>query len=95
LNGSIDTLIHPSLRVLYLKNNQFSGDVSSLFTNLSTLDVIDLSKNNFAGVLPVFSAQTSIRYGNFADNDFSGQLPTARAQSKKQTHLYLQNNNLE
>jgi len=73
----------------------FSGDVSSLFTDLSNLEVIDLSKNTFANTLPAFSKQAPIRFGNFADNDFSGPLPTVRSQFTKQTHLYLQNNNLE
>jgi cysteine-rich repeat protein len=95
LNGSLDMLINPSLRVVYLKNNQFIGEVVWLFSGLSSLEVIDLSKNNFSGILPVFSVQAPIRFVNLADNDFTGKIPAIRAQSSKQTHLYLQNNNLE
>lgn len=95
LYGALDLVAHPWVRILYLKNNLFSGSIDTLLNTLPWLEIIDISKNNLSGQLPVFSSQAPLRFVNFAENKFSGTLPEQRAQAKQQTHLYLQNNNLE
>ncbi|XP_042947040.1 receptor-like protein 7 isoform X2 [Carya illinoinensis] len=53
LNGSIPVSLfsHLSLRYLQLSNNQFSGELTNISSNV--LEYLDLSSNNLEGAIPV------------------------------------------
>ncbi|XP_021800934.1 receptor-like protein 12 [Prunus avium] len=67
----------PSLREYGATNNNFTGEISPLLCNMSSLMYLDLSKNNLSGMLPQC-------LGNFSDglillllgsNSFHGMMP--------------------
>ncbi|GKF81620.1 leucine-rich repeat-containing protein [Tanacetum coccineum] len=56
-----------------VSENNFSGLIPKSISNLTGLELLDLSRNRFSGDnLPVFGAN----YLDLTDNDFSGKIPT-------------------
>ncbi|KEH15552.1 LRR receptor-like kinase family protein, partial [Medicago truncatula] len=67
------------LQALYLHNNQFSGNVSSIFKfNSSILQDLYLRYNNLSGNLPsnICHRLPNLRIFDISDNDLSGDIPT-------------------
>lgn len=61
-----------TLTVLYLKGNHLSGSVPPGF---GSVEVLDLSSNQFNGSLPSDLGGSSLRYLNLSYNQFSGSIP--------------------
>ena len=52
LQGPFPTLSFLGLRYLFVSNNKFTGEISYLICNASSLDVLDLSHNKLSGMVP-------------------------------------------
>ncbi|GAU40708.1 hypothetical protein TSUD_263580 [Trifolium subterraneum] len=67
----------PFINILYLSNNSFKGEIHESFCNASTLRSLDLSYNNFDGIIPkCFSAlSSSLGMLNFGRNKLRGHIP--------------------
>ncbi|XP_058771327.1 receptor-like protein 6 [Vicia villosa] len=67
----------PFIRILFLSNNSFKGEIHESFCNASTLRLLDLSYNNFDGTIPkCFAAiSRSLRMMNFGGNKLRGHIP--------------------
>ncbi|KAG6404590.1 hypothetical protein SASPL_136840 [Salvia splendens] len=97
LNGSIPQLLFllPSLRILSVANNQFSGQIEE-FPVVNDLVWLDLSNNRIQGPLP----SSLFRFQNISvlwvsDNLFDGTFQLRKIQSlSKLTRLSLSYNNL-
>ncbi|XAR65468.1 hypothetical protein NMG60_11009606, partial [Bertholletia excelsa] len=69
-----------NLEMLYLSDDNFTGDVSEFFNNLSgcvekQLEVLDLSTNHFTGLLPNLRRFSSLRNLYLDDNRLNGFAP--------------------
>ncbi|KAH9552967.1 hypothetical protein CY35_09G095600 [Sphagnum magellanicum] len=75
------TTILPTLQYLNLSMNSFNGpiDLASIFNLSSNLKVLDLSRNNFSGLLPNLSLliSTSLQQLDLSYNEFYSQVPTS------------------
>ncbi|CAJ2655923.1 unnamed protein product [Trifolium pratense] len=67
----------PFLNTLFLSNNSFKGEIHESFCNASNLHLLDLSSNNFDGMIPkCFAALSStLRMLNFGGNKLRGYIP--------------------
>ncbi|KAL5072922.1 hypothetical protein RYX36_011906 [Vicia faba] len=67
----------PFIDILFLSNNSFKGEIHESFCNSSTLRLLDLSNNNFDGMIPkCFGALSSkLRMLNFGGNKLRGHIP--------------------
>lgn len=93
LNGSLpsDILSLPSLRYLYLQNNNFSSDIPSSLS--SQLTVLDLSFNSLTGTIPAtIQNLTNLTGLNLSNNLLSGPIPNFNLTRLK--HLNFSNNHL-
>jgi class 3 adenylate cyclase len=65
-----------ALRILNLKNNNFTGPIPWQWTALTNLEQINLSGNNITGPLPIFFSRFKrLKYVFLERNDLSGALP--------------------
>lgn len=93
LNGSLpsDILSLPSLRYLYLQNNNFSSNIPSSLS--SRLTFLDLSFNTLTGNIPATVQNlTNLTGLNLHNNLLSGPIPNFNLTRLK--HLNLSNNHL-
>ncbi|XP_040991924.1 probable inactive receptor kinase At5g58300 [Juglans microcarpa x Juglans regia] len=82
-----------ALRILSLRSNLLSGNLSSEITSLPSLQYLYLQHNNFSGEIPTsFSLQFNVLDLSF--NSFSGNIPETVQNLTQLTGLNLQNNNL-
>lgn len=66
-----------ALRILNLKNNNFTGQIPSEWYALSNLEQLILSGNNITGPLPNYLANLPrLKYVYLEDNNLSGQVPS-------------------
>ncbi|KAL7164197.1 hypothetical protein ACSBR2_040168 [Camellia fascicularis] len=85
----------PRLNQLGLRDNQFSGELSSGIGNLSDLVVLDISLNSFSGPIPdVFHRFAKLQVFYAESNNFSGGIPNSLANSRTIISLVLRNNSL-
>ncbi|XP_077225890.1 putative LRR receptor-like serine/threonine-protein kinase At3g47570 [Tasmannia lanceolata] len=64
------------MRQLYMGGNAFRGDISSVFTTLTSIEVLDLSHNNFSGKIPKYlEGFKFLQYLNLSFNNFEGEEP--------------------
>lgn len=77
-NGVTCTLVRP-WRVMWLSltNQSLAGQISSSLDNLTSLQNLDLSYNNFVGPLPLIGRLQQLQYLSFNNNNFSGIIPDA------------------
>ncbi|MCO5574591.1 hypothetical protein L7F22_028379 [Adiantum nelumboides] len=80
LQGSIPpnsiTMLH-SLTSLNLSNNFLAGELPNDLGNLSNLEILDLSQNQFTGFIPIsVSALESLLHLNLCSNRLHGSLPS-------------------
>ncbi|KAL3692189.1 hypothetical protein R1sor_005840 [Riccia sorocarpa] len=75
--GNLSRRFPPTLQRLELQNNHLSGrmDVTNLFS-LGSLQKLDLSGNNFTGVLPGLNGLQNITFLDVSNNRFQGTLPS-------------------
>jgi len=80
------------LKLLNLHNNQFSGNISSIFKfNNSILQDLFLGYNNFSGNLPsnMCHGLPNLRIFDLSYNDLSGDIPTIWHQCEELVELDL------
>ncbi|KAL5548572.1 hypothetical protein UlMin_003803 [Ulmus minor] len=92
--------------VFSISNNQLTGEIPSLICNMSSLQVLDLSKNRFHGILPpcignlqknsTFAEENSnsLRLLNLNGNQLEGSLPQTLLNCKSLQVLDLGNNQI-
>ncbi|XVF07279.1 hypothetical protein REPUB_Repub06bG0124700 [Reevesia pubescens] len=93
-----DLPIPPSTtNVFLISNNTLSGEISSLICNLSNLEILDLSHNNLAGIIPQCFGNLSKRalMMNLGMNKFYGIIPPTFAKGCQLSNLNLNGNQLE
>ncbi|XP_022717336.1 receptor-like protein 12 isoform X1 [Durio zibethinus] len=75
----------------------FSGSIPSSIFNISTLQVIQLGKNNFSGHLSsdMFNHLSELQSLDLSQNQFSGRIPTSLFKCKELQYLYLSYNQLK
>jgi len=63
--------------VLDLSSNSLQGEIVSSICNASTLDILNLSHNNFTGTVPhcIVSSKLSLSVLDLQNNSFSGTIP--------------------
>lgn len=93
LSGSLpaDILSLPSLRYIYLQQNNFSGDIPSFLS--PKLELIDLSFNSFTGNIPTtIQSLTNLTGLSLQNNSLTGSIPALKLPKLK--HLNMSNNQL-
>ena len=75
----------PSTLVYMVADNILQGEISPLICNLSSLYSLDLSNNNFSGILPQCLSNFSSSLGvlNFRGNNFNGTIPQICAKGSR------------
>ncbi|CAM8881195.1 unnamed protein product [Rhodiola kirilowii] len=63
------------LEILNLKNNLFSGSVTTQLSSLTRLTTVDLSSNQLSGHLTFLTKLTNLVNVTLSDNRFTGSLP--------------------
>ncbi|KAH8970992.1 hypothetical protein BDL97_02G119200 [Sphagnum fallax] len=81
LNGELpDLSSFPQLKTLDLSYNQFNGSISpSVWSNISKLNVLNLSNNKLYGILPTMDLQycpNSLKSLNLGGNNMTGLFPS-------------------
>ncbi|XP_027331656.1 probable inactive leucine-rich repeat receptor kinase XIAO [Abrus precatorius] len=86
----------PSLKYIYIENNQLSGRIPESIGNMTQLDVLSLAGNRFTGPIPSsISELTQLTQLKLGDNLLSGTIPQSISKLVNLTYLSLQGNNLE
>ncbi|XVE53129.1 hypothetical protein DITRI_Ditri02bG0179600 [Diplodiscus trichospermus] len=82
LQGPIlSTCFNPQLQypqwAIYISENKLTGNIPSEICSLSSLVVLDLSKNNLSGTIPecLGNFSSSLKFMNLQMNNFSGKIP--------------------
>ncbi|XP_065864079.1 receptor-like protein 7 [Euphorbia lathyris] len=87
----------PLMYMIFLSGNKFTGEISPLFCNVTTLQIIDLSNNSLSGTIPEcfsnFSAELSVL--NLGMNNLSGRIPGSFAEGNLLRNLNLNRNQLQ
>ncbi|GKC93692.1 leucine-rich repeat-containing protein, partial [Tanacetum coccineum] len=60
-----------NIQIIYLADNNLNGLIPKSVSNLTGLQLLDLSRNRFSGNLPVLGAD----YVDLSDNDISSKIP--------------------
>ncbi|XP_028065308.1 receptor-like protein 8 [Camellia sinensis] len=87
----------PSLRILILSKNKFQGNPSSIFSNLTIIEKIDVSHNHFQGPVPfsTFANLSKLRYLDLSYNQIEVETENPSWQPSFQLeHLLLADCNL-
>ncbi|KAG8381300.1 hypothetical protein BUALT_Bualt06G0108100 [Buddleja alternifolia] len=88
------------LKSLYLDGNQFYGEISGLFKNLSgcwidKLEEISLSRNKFVGSLPEEVGELKrLKYLHLSNNKINGSIPWSLGELSSLTMLDIDDNQL-
>jgi Leucine-rich repeat (LRR) protein len=92
-NGVTCTLTRPyRLQWLNLTGQSLSGQISSSLGNLTFLNYLDLSYNNFVGPLPLLGGLQHLQHMYLNNNNFSGVIPEALTNCSKLTALDVSSN---
>ncbi|CAN6273481.1 unnamed protein product [Urochloa humidicola] len=95
-NGITCTLKRRPSRVVWLIliGKGLSGQISSSLGNLTFLNTLDLSGNNFFGPLPFLGSLQQLLYLYLYNNNLSGIIPDALANCSNLTNLDISSNSL-
>jgi hypothetical protein len=96
LSGKLDLSFWniPKLQVLSVANNILTGEIYPAICNLTNLNFLDTSENNFEGALPNCSSKLTLQFLNMSNNTLSG-FPTAFCNSSYITILDLRYNHFK
>ncbi|ESW12401.1 hypothetical protein PHAVU_008G109100 [Phaseolus vulgaris] len=79
-----------NLVVLLLSNNHLGGSISTTFVELKALAYLDISRNDFTGLLPSFASV--MRFIHMSNNRWGNSFPTAKEKvnftTKKTSYTY-------
>ncbi|KAK6120240.1 hypothetical protein DH2020_045931 [Rehmannia glutinosa] len=89
LEGEIPAslFVLPSLKVLYLSNNNFYGSIGDSRSSSSPLEVLDLRVNNFEGPIPRFLFELqNLSSLSLSSNKFSGSIELTDFKANKSSN---------
>ncbi|KAD3640310.1 hypothetical protein R6Q59_003160 [Mikania micrantha] len=91
-----DGTLNPSLAVVYLSKNHFTGSIPVHLCKVPSIQFLDLSHNEFSGGLPgCFSNLSDLGVIDLANNGITGVVPSSWGSLQYLFSLHLQNNRLE
>lgn len=92
LTGTIpvDLALVGNLKILYLNENRFSGEIPAVFSTFHRLNVLNLANNNLTGPIPTAVCAMPVRDLILQDNQLSGDIPD----NVMATNFNVSNNNL-
>ncbi|XP_021726380.1 protein STRUBBELIG-RECEPTOR FAMILY 3-like [Chenopodium quinoa] len=94
IGGTIPANLPPTMKTLFLSDNQLTGGIPDL-SILSQLTDLSLNKNNLTGGLPdSFQQLSGLINLDLSENNISGTLPPSMGNLSSLTTLHLQNNEL-
>jgi len=79
---------------LTLTGESLSGQISSSLGNLTFLNYLDLSDNNFFGPLPLLGGLQQLQYLFLNNNNLSGNIPDALTNCSNLAYLNISSNSL-
>uniref|UniRef100_A0A2N9F5J3 Leucine-rich repeat-containing N-terminal plant-type domain-containing protein n=1 Tax=Fagus sylvatica TaxID=28930 RepID=A0A2N9F5J3_FAGSY len=87
----------PSTLVYSVADNMLQGEISPLICNLSSLYSLDLSNNNFRGILPhcLSNLSRSLNILNLRGNNFHGMIPQLCVKGSRMKMIDLSQNQFE
>ncbi|KAM3753063.1 hypothetical protein ACB098_03G065600 [Castanea mollissima] len=95
LQGSLP-IPPPSIAQYNITNNKLTGEISPLFCNLSSIEILDLSHNNLGGMLPkCLSNLSDLVVLNLQSNNFRGILPGIYMEQSRLKAIDVSYNQLE
>ncbi|PIN06804.1 Serine/threonine protein kinase [Handroanthus impetiginosus] len=96
LNGTLTPIIQClNLKLVYLSDNDFSGEIPQELSSLHRLLRLDLSNNNLRGEIPTeISKITRLLTLNLQNNELSGTIPKSLDSLPQLKELNLSNNEL-
>ncbi|XP_049851720.1 uncharacterized protein LOC126326596 [Schistocerca gregaria] len=81
-------LKHTFLIDLDLSHNQFSGTICNKIFNFVSMEICDLSNNQFTSIDPMPTTKLSLKYFDLSNNQLSGDMPSISNLNKLQ-YLYV------
>ena len=72
--GTLPMIFTPSLKYIFLDNNNFSGTIAEGLLKLSEVEALYLNYNHLTGTLKSFRSMSNIRYLNLNKNELGGPL---------------------
>ncbi|CAK9871532.1 unnamed protein product [Sphagnum jensenii] len=84
------------LETLFINNNHFSGKLPDFSTSLGPITNLDVSNNQFNGIIPpsIWNISTNLTNLNLSGNNFSGNLPHVTNPQNVLETLYMSKNQL-
>jgi Leucine-rich repeat (LRR) protein len=61
--------------VLLMGENLLEGEIPIEISNMTSLEIMDLSQNKLTGSIPYFSSLTSLNFLYLQESDFTGSIP--------------------
>ena len=92
LPQEIDIL--PKLEKFGVNNNSLNGSIPSSLFNISTMNVLSISLNEFSGTLPLDmrNSFTNLEILHLSQNRLSGPIPSSITNASKLTKIQLSSN---
>ncbi|KAM0031124.1 putative leucine-rich repeat-containing, plant-type, leucine-rich repeat domain superfamily [Helianthus debilis subsp. tardiflorus] len=91
-----DGAMSPSLQVVNLSKNRFTGNIPVHLCNVLSIQLLDLSQNKFSGRLPgCLGNLTNLQVINLANNTITGVVPSSLGSLIQLNSLHLHNNRIE
>lgn len=95
IHDSVPYQLPPNLTNLNLASNNLSGNLPYSFSNMVSLNYLNVSRNSLAGAIgDVFSNHSGIGTLDLSLNNFTGDLPNSFSSLSNLSSLYVQNNQL-
>ncbi|XP_076960812.1 receptor-like protein EIX2 [Bidens hawaiensis] len=88
--------MNPSIEVIYLSKNRFTGSVPVCFCKVPSIQILDLSQNKFSGRLPgCLGNLINLTVIVLKNNNISGVVPSSMGSLKNLCSLHFRNNRFE